>query len=134
MTFYFSIISICVSIPINAFNASNVEDYFERTTLNNKEMTMLRSWVHVALIFVFTVLTIRAVIKIRKEARLAYQFYHKGMSKNKDHEWLKARTIHVKGIPPEDRAGNILKIVLDRVLSENNGEVLGMVMVPDFVN
>jgi hypothetical protein len=40
------------------------------------------------------------------------------MSRNKDHEWLKARTIHVKGIPPEDRTGNVLKAVLERVLAE----------------
>lgn len=43
------------------------------------------------------------------------------MNKNKDHEWLKARTIHVKGLPPEDRTGNLLRVLLDRVLRETNG-------------
>ena len=51
------------------------------------------------LVMIFTLLTIRTVQKIRREAKIAYQFYHKAMSANKDHEWLKARTIHVKGIP-----------------------------------
>lgn len=55
------------------------------------------------------------------------------MSQNKDHEWLKARTIHVKGIPEEDRTGNSLKMVLERVLSETDGEVLAVLVVPDFV-
>ena len=55
------------------------------------------------------------------------------MSKNKDHEWLKARTIHVKGIPHEDRTGNGLKLLLERVLKDTDGEVLGIIVVPDFV-
>lgn len=43
------------------------------------------------------------------------------MSKSKDHEWLKARTIHVKGVPPEDRSGNALKSVLERALKDTDG-------------
>lgn len=39
------------------------------------------------------------------------------MSKKMDNEWLKARTVHVQGVPPEDRSGNYLKAVLERVLS-----------------
>lgn len=55
------------------------------------------------------------------------------MSNNTDHEWLKARTIHVMGIPPEDRSGNNLKSVLERVLQVNGGQVLAVLVVPDFV-
>lgn len=43
------------------------------------------------------------------------------MSKNRDHEWLKARTLHIKGIPPEDRSGNHLKTVLERAVSQTEG-------------
>jgi len=56
------------------------------------------------------------------------------MSRNKDHEWLKARTVHVKGIPPEDRSGNSLKIALERVLAPIGGQVLAVLLVPDFVS
>lgn len=56
------------------------------------------------------------------------------MSRNRDHEWLKARTIHVKGLSPEDRSGNNLKRVLDRVIAPHGGEVLAVHLVPDFVN
>lgn len=55
------------------------------------------------------------------------------MSKNKDHEWLKARTVHVKGLSPEDRTGNNLKNVLERVIAAQGGEVLAVHLVPDFV-
>jgi hypothetical protein len=73
------------------------------------------------LVLTFTLLTIRAVQKTRRDARIAYQFYHKGMSRNYDHEWLKARTLHIKGIPPEDRSGNNLKNTLERILSSSGG-------------
>jgi len=43
------------------------------------------------------------------------------MLKKNSHEWLKARTLHIKGIPVEDRAGNGLKLVLERFLKENVG-------------
>lgn len=81
---------------------------------------------------IFTLLTIRQVQKIRRDARIAYQFYQRSMSRNKDHEWLKARTIHVKGLSPEDRTGNHLKTVLDRVVAPAAGEVLAVHLVPDF--
>jgi hypothetical protein len=84
-------------------------------------LTYFRSWAHVILVLVFTLLTIRNVQKIRREARIAYQVYHRAMSKNKDHEWLKARTIHVKGIPSEDRTGNVLKSMLERQLRDIGG-------------
>lgn len=117
LTLYLSIISLCVSIPINVSSGTNVDDWFERTTLNNKELSKWRSWIHVILVLVFTLLTIRAVQKTRRDAKIAYLFYYKEMSRNKDHEWLKARTVHVKGIPPEDRSGNNLKHILERVLA-----------------
>ena len=43
------------------------------------------------------------------------------MSKNKDHEWLKARTVHVKGLPPEDRSGNNLKALIEREIAPAGG-------------
>lgn len=54
------------------------------------------------------------------------------MSKNKDHEWLKARTIHVKGLSHEDRTGNNLKAILEKVIAPVEGQVLAVHLVPDF--
>jgi hypothetical protein len=48
------------------------------------------------------------------------------MSKKRDHEWLKARTLHVKGIPEEDRAGNGLKTLIEKFLKENGGRIICM--------
>ena len=54
------------------------------------------------------------------------------MSENKDHEWLKARTIHIKGIPSEDRTGNGLRQVLESFLEEKGGRVIAVQIVPPF--
>lgn len=56
------------------------------------------------------------------------------MSKTQDHEWLKARTIHVKGLSPEDRSGMLLKSQLEKVIAPSGGHVLAVHLVPDFVN
>jgi len=59
--------------------------------------------------------------------------YYSEMSKKRDHEWLKARTMHIKGIPEEDRAGNGLKTLLETFLKQNgSGSILAMQIVPPF--
>jgi hypothetical protein len=45
---------------------------------------------------------------------------------------LKARTIHVKGLAHDDRTGNQLKTLLERVVAPAAGEVLAVHLVPDF--
>jgi len=54
------------------------------------------------------------------------------MSGTYDHEWLKARTVHIKGIPAEDRHGDGLKTLLSQYLKDSGGEVLALHLVPDF--
>jgi hypothetical protein len=54
------------------------------------------------------------------------------MSMAKDAEWLKARTIHIKGIPAEDRTGNGLRQVLESFLEKNGGIVIAVAIVPPF--
>ena len=124
LSFYFSILTLCVSIPVNSINIlehKTIDNWLERTTLNNKELTEFRGWFHVVIVLVISVLTIKQVQETRAEAKKAYQNYYKAMSKKRDHEWLKARTLHVKGIPPEDRSGNYLKTILESVIAPNEG-------------
>jgi hypothetical protein len=84
------------------------------------------------MVFVYTFLTINAVQSTRREAQRAYKKNHLEMSENKDHEWLKARTIHIKGIPAEDRTGNGLRQVLESFLDKKGGMVIAVQMVPPF--
>jgi hypothetical protein len=46
---------------------------------------------------------------------------HKKLIKQNSNEWLNARTLHISGIPAEDRAGNGLKLVIDKFLSDYVG-------------
>ena len=57
---------------------------------------------------------------------------HTQLSKDIDSDWLKARTLHIKGIPREDRTGNGLKMVLDKHLEQTGGKVLAIQIVPPF--
>ena len=52
--------------------------------------------------------------------------------KKKDYEWLKARTLHVRGLLPKDRRGDMLKNELNIMLNPIGGRVLDVIVVPDF--
>jgi hypothetical protein len=43
-----------------------------------------------------------------------------------------ARTIHIRGLLPQDRRDDMLIDVMNADLRESNGKVLGVIMVPDF--
>ena len=43
-----------------------------------------------------------------------------------DVEWLKACTLHIRGMPWEDRAGLGLRQKLQKFLDDKNGKVLGV--------
>jgi hypothetical protein len=64
------------------------------------------------MLVVITVLTLRAVEKTRSDARDALTFSRLRLCKLYDHEWLHSRTLHVRGIPPEDRAGLGLQAII----------------------
>lgn len=51
-------------------------------------------------------LTIRYVQKTRRDAKVALETYYQDMSKYKDQECLKARTLHIKGVLPQDLTGD----------------------------
>ena len=45
---------------------------------------------------------------------------------------MKHHTIHVKGIPAEDRTGNGLRLLLDKFLAPRGGSTMGIQIVPPF--
>ena len=53
-------------------------------------------------------------------------------SKTRDFEWLKTRTLHVRGIAPHDRKGESLIKRLDNALKSNGGKVVAIINIPDF--
>ena len=88
------------------------------------------------MVFITTFLTIRAIQIVRIKARKAYQSSYKEFARQRNTEWLKARTLHVSGIPVEDRTGIGLVRFLEQLLSESSigGKVLAIQIVPPFAD
>lgn len=101
-----------------------------------------RAWISIFIIFTFSVLTIRLVQKTRRDARIALESYYSDMSRFKDHECLKTRTLHIKGVLPDDRTGSGLEAHLNKILAQKSyigqpggvGKVRSVLIIPDFTN
>lgn len=76
-----------------------------------------RAWISIFIVFTFSLLTIRITQKTRRDAKVAYESYHHDMSRYRDHECLKTRTLHVKGVLPDDRTGNGIEQHLNKILA-----------------
>ena len=48
------------------------------------------------------------------------------------HEPLKACTVHVRGVLPQDRRGDMLKNLMEDLIAPQGGSVLQVTIVPDF--
>lgn len=103
-----------------------------RTTISNRELTGNRSWFHVLLVAIITFLTTTIIKQTRKKAREAYELQNSWQTKYKDQEQLRFNTIHIKGIPSEDRTGNGLRLLLEKYLQERGGSVMAIQIVPPF--
>ena len=97
-----------------------------------------RAWISIFVICTFTMLTIGLVQKTRRDAKVTLESYHHDMSHYKDHECLKTRTLHIKGVLPDDRTGNGVEAYLNKILvmrsygSPNPGKVRSVLIIPDF--
>lgn len=102
------------------------------------QLATYRAWISIFIIFTFSFLTIRIVQKTRRDARIALESYYQDMSHYRDHECLKTRTLHVKGVLPDDRTGNGIEAHLNKILAQksfNNrdpGKVRSVLIIPDF--
>jgi hypothetical protein len=62
------VISIVFSFSINLFIANGQEDWFEMSSLKNKEVTPITAWMHCLLIAFITFATFYVVFDLREEA------------------------------------------------------------------
>ena len=69
---------------------------------------------------------------------MALESFYQDMSRYKDHECLKARTMHIKGVLPHDRTGEGVEAYLNDILRQKSygnefpGKVTDVLIVPDF--
>ena len=111
-----AITSIVTSFSINLFLAYNLVDWFEKSSLHNKVLTHITAWIHDGLLTFFTIATFYTVFELREEAKETYREVEREKCKLKDSEWLRARTLHVRGLLPKDRRGDMLKNELNLML------------------
>jgi hypothetical protein len=69
---------------------------------------------------------------MRDEAKQLYTNSQREKCRIKDFEWLKARTLHIRGLVAKDRRGDMLRNELNMMLQQVNGKVLDVVVIPDF--
>lgn len=120
------------AIPINIVSSTSGEEWFEKMTLNNKELTLLSCWVHTILMVIFSGAIIYTFYQMKLEARTMYIRMQLERSKVKDYEWLKTRTVHVRGLAPNDRKGEVLVRKINNELETIGGKVLAIINIPDF--
>jgi hypothetical protein len=129
---FYAVLSMIFAIPINIVSSTSGEEWFEKMTLNNRELNLLSTWVHTFLMIVFTMATIYTFYELKIEARSVYAEMQLKRSRTKNFEWLKTRTVHVRGLAPNDRKGENLIKKLDKELDLIGGHVLGIINIPDF--
>jgi hypothetical protein len=81
---------------------------------------------------VFSGATMYTFYQMKLEARTIYAKVQLERSKTKDYEWLKSRTVHVRGLAPEDRKGEALIRKLNKELEIIGGKVVAIINIPDF--
>lgn len=119
-------------------SVTQTKELIKNGLFNHIELSTQKAWLSIFIIFMFTLLTIRIVQKTRRDAKVALESFYQDMSRYKDHECLKARTMHIKGVLPHDRTGDGVQNYLNKILkqksygSENPGKVTSCLIVPDF--
>jgi hypothetical protein len=129
---FYAVLSLIFAIPINIVSSSSGEEWFEKMTINNKELTYLSWWTHTFLMIVFTMATLYTFYELKVEARNIYAEVQLKRSRTKDFEWLKTRTVHVRGLAPNDRKGESLIRKLNKELELIGGKVIAIINIPDF--
>ena len=129
---FYAVLSLLFAIPINIVSSKSGEEWFEKMTINNRELNALSTWVHAVLMIIFTIATIYTFYELKIDARSAYAEVQLKRSRTKDYEWLKTRTVHVRGLAPNDRKGQALCRKLNKELELIGGKVLTIINIPDF--
>jgi len=84
--------------------------------LGYKVQNELTAWVHASLGIVFSIAAFYTIFEMRDEAKQLYTNSQREKCRIKDFEWLKARTLHIRGLVAKDRRGDMLRNELNMML------------------
>jgi len=146
LIFMMTIVSATESLLITTLNIvkDNRANWYKiiyNFFLNNKDLESDYSVIlHILTCVIFTLLHYRFVNILKNESKLLYFERYINNSKNKDCEWLSARTLHISGIKPNERnsinifiTATIIKRKLDIFLNRNGGgKVIDITFIPDY--
>jgi hypothetical protein len=65
--------TLIISFSVNLFLSDSQDDWFEKSTLNNKTLTPITAWMHSILVIAYTCLTFHTVFDLREEAKILYK-------------------------------------------------------------
>ena len=98
--------SVLISMPFRLFNHELNTDELQRSALSNKELDGFASWVHTLLVIAFTLVSFYLIFDFQDEVIMAYARTQDEKIRKYTHEPLKACTVHVRGVLPQDRRGD----------------------------
>ena len=91
------------------------EGFFTRTTMPN-EMSNVTAWFQVGIIFIYSAGVFLTVRSVRVHIGELLKSRQQEESNITDHEWIKGRSIHVRGLDTGDRSGIAIASVLNDYL------------------
>lgn len=145
--FIVTIISVSFS-AISTYILLQNDDYTLNDFLNtmffeNKEVNSSTATLHIITMTLFILFIIRFLTKLKRELKDLYFSRFDVLSRTKNHEWLRCRTLHISGISPLERNVSKLKERLNFFLkqkiqnvNENEKEnlVVEVSFIPDYKN
>lgn len=104
-------------------------DWLVKVLYGNKDFIKGEwSWIQVGMCIFITAAVLRTIFNLKS---LYTKYSRSGYIKH-DHEWLKSRTIHVRGLLKNDINGVLLEKLLNEHLDDTDSKILGIIVVPDY--
>ena len=155
--FFLTIVSTLISSITTYLTIDNnkisIFDFLSKMLFENKELNTPTSTFHLICMLIFFLAMIRFLLGLKRELKELYFSRFDKLSRKKDSEWLRCRTLHISGISPTERNVNLLKAKLNFFLSNqgnlnkeviehsNNlsytdgpGQVVEVSFIPDYKN
>ena len=137
----FGLVACIIWIPITIWNGkievvpnpnhSSIEVHNE--TL--RERQELRSIIDCILVYFFSLYTAYVMFHMKKHVRkILLEFKQDPENEQNKYEFLKSRSVHVRGLFPEDRKGIILVSEINSFLDmSSGGRIVSTLIIPDFL-
>ncbi len=136
-----SIVGGVVAVVVPTFNilfskTRQPEDLSDPTVRLNvyNDYYQLRSLVDCSLLYLFSIGAIVTVFRIKWHIKDQLVAIKNDKSAQEELPKLKSRSVHVRGMFPEDRRGDLLKSEIRRIIDtmDGDGRIVATIVVPDF--